>query len=231
MAAIDVARDWEVLLSYLPANYEALAHKHRQIKTQYADAKIERVDDLLRFIFVHVGADLPLRQTVATVEAAGGPSISPNVLHKKMRHAGPYLRALVEAMTERQGEAEAERWGGYDLIAVDGSAFAGRTATGTDARAHVALRLADLSIESLCVTDSSGGETYKRFRLAPDQLVIGDRGYANPGGIESVVDQGADVLVRLNRGALPLYTGQGEAVDVLATARGLRVDQALDADV
>jgi len=231
MTDLDVTRDWKTLLALLPPDYEALAHEHRQIETQWPDAKVHCAADLLRFVFIHAGADLPLRQTVAVVAAAGGPRISPNVLHKKMRKAGAYLGALVARMTDRKGEAEPERWAGYEMLAVDATAFAGRTATGTDARAHVAVRLADLSIRSLYVTDGFGGESLKRFCFTPGQLVIVDRGYANPPGIQSTVDQGADVLVRVNRGTLPLVSPAGEVLDVLAEARRLRVDDVLDCDV
>lgn len=148
-----------------------------------------------------------------------------------MRKAGAYLGALVERLTDWKGEAQPERWAGYEMLAVDATAFAGRTATGTDARAHVAVRLADLSIRSLFVTDGFGGESLKRFCFTPSQLVIVDRGYANPPGIQSTVDQGADVLVRVNRGTLPLVSPAGEVLDVLAEARKLRVDEVLDCDV
>jgi len=231
MTDLDVTRDWRMLLSALPADYETLAVEYRQLETQYPDAKVHCADDLLRLIFVHAGADLPLRQAVAVVAAAGGPSISPNVLHKKMRKAGPYLGALVARMQEGEREAAPELWAGYEMLCVDATAFAGRTATGTDARAHVAMRLSDLTIRSLYVTDGLSGESLKRFCFAPNQLVIGDRGYANPPGIQSVVDQGADVLVRVNRGSLPLVTPGGEAIDVLVAARKLEVDDVLDRDV
>ena len=119
MTDLDVTRDWKTLLAMLPADYEALAHEHKQLETQWPTAKIHGADDLLRLIFVHAGADLPLRQTVATVAAAGGPSISPNVLHKKMRKAGSYLGALVARMTDWKREAEPECWAGYEMLAVD----------------------------------------------------------------------------------------------------------------
>src|SRR5271157_1962190 len=86
--------DWKTLLSHLPADYEALAVEHKQLLTQYGNAKIRDADTLLRFIFLHAGADLPLRQTVAVMAEAGGPSLSPMRLHKKMARAAPYLHAL-----------------------------------------------------------------------------------------------------------------------------------------
>lgn len=49
---------------------------------------------------MHAAADLPLRQTVALVAEAGGPSLSPMRLHKKMIRASEYLHLLVTAMVD-----------------------------------------------------------------------------------------------------------------------------------
>jgi hypothetical protein len=65
------------------------------------------------------------------------------------------------------------------------------------------------------VTDHKGGETFRRFRPEPGQLWLGDRGYANPPGVAWVKSCGAEVLVRHNRGSLPLYDRQGKEIDVL----------------
>ena len=82
-------------------------------------------------------------------------------------------------------------------------------------RIHVVLRLHDLAVRDVLVTGAAEGETLRRFLWMPEQLVIVDRGYSNPPGIARVVDQGAAVLVRVNRGALPLY-GEGQRqLDVL----------------
>lgn len=228
---IDVTRDWQALLSHLPPDYAAIAKEHNQLLTQYQDIKVSTADDLLRLIFVHVGADLPLRQTVALVKAAGGPDISPNRLHKKMRKAGPFLRAIVARMTDWSAQTLPELWAGYEMVVVDATAFSGKHAAGTDARAHVAMRLADLSLVSVEVTDMTGGETFKRFSFERDQLVVADRGYSNLTGILSAVNQGADILVRVNRGALPLLNDDDKELDLLQLARTLSVDDVLDKNV
>lgn len=215
---------WNALLSFLPANFRELATAHKQIETQYGNAKVASADDLLRFIFLHVGPNLPLRQTVALAEEGGGPRLSPMRLHMKMRKAAPYLHALVQAMTSST-EATAERWCGYDMISCDGSSVGGPAAEGTDARLHTALRLADLSFKHVEVTGVSGGETLRRFSWSPGELAICDRGYANPPGVAWVVDHGADVLVRVNRGSLPLFNRDGDQIDVLATLRPLLVNK------
>jgi Transposase DDE domain len=202
-----------------------LAVTHGAIRTQYDDARITNADDLLRLVLVHVGANLPLRQTVAVFAESTGPVVSPNCLHKRMRKAAPYLQALVSGMTSWTSECEPGRWNGYDLILVDGSSFSGRCPTGTDARIHAALRLSDLSVVHAHASDASGGESLRRFQWQEGQLVIGDRGYCNAPGIALAVEHGADVLVRLNRGSLPLEDERGDAIDVIAWVRSLEDGQ------
>lgn len=220
--SIDVRRreDWETLLSFLPHDYEELAVAHGQLETRFGPAKVRTAEELLRLIFIHVGVGLALRQTVALVAEAGGPNISAMRLHMRMRKASAYLHALVTRLIATSAVAAPELWGDLDPVAVDATTVSGPGATGTDARIHTALRLTNIEIVHVEVTDVSGGESLKRFAWKPGQLAIGDRGYANPPGVAAVVDAGADVLIRLNRGALPVYEG-AEPVDVLARLRAL----------
>jgi hypothetical protein len=235
MHILDPENDWQTLLSYLPADYEALAVAHKQLNTQWSNAKIASAAVLLRFIFLHVGANLPLRQTVSVMAKGGGPKISPVRLHYKMRHAQPFLAALVGRMaSDLQREAVPERWGGYEMVCVDGSSISGPGSDGTDVRLHVVLRLSDLRVLDTHITSVSEGETLRRFSWNEGQLVIADRGYSNPPGVAWVVEHGADVLVRLNRSSLPVFDeddekgDDGPQIDVLAWCRELRGHRATE---
>jgi len=171
-------------------------------------------------VLLHVGADLPLRQTVALMAEAGGPVVSHVRLHKKMFRAVPYLKALVTAMVDTS-DAQPERWGGYDVVSVDASAVCGPGAETTDARLHVQLRLADLEIVTVRVEGLHIGESFKRFPWLAGQLAVGDRGYCNAPGIGAVVERGADILVRVNRGSLPLADPNGDAIELMRWLRDL----------
>jgi len=205
-----------------------LAREHRVINTQWPNAKVTDAQTLLRFILLHVGADLPLRQTVAVVAKGGGPNVAPIWLHKRMRAAQPYLAALIERMvSDVERAATPERWAGYEMLCLDGSSVSGPGSEGTDVRMHAVLRLHDLRVRDVRVTSVTEGETLRNFMWTRDQLIIVDRGYANAPGIAWAVDQGADVLVRVNRGALPLYRPSSsitsdEPMDVLGWCRSLR---------
>lgn len=218
---IVIENDWAELLSYLPANYRELAEEKKQLEVQYGNAKITTADELLRFIFVHSGVGLPLRQTVTVVEQGGGPGISHVTLHQKMRRAAPYLQALVHELSAMSRSTPVEMLAGYDVVAIDATADSSPGSTGTDLRLHTSIRILDLSVLYAEATGASGGETLKRFPLQPGQLALVDRGYSNGPGIASAVKKGAEVLCRLNRGALPLYHNN-ERVDVLKCLRSLK---------
>jgi hypothetical protein len=91
-----------------------------------------------------------------------------------------------------------------------------------DVRLHTAIRLTDLTVLYAEATGASGGETLKRFPLQAGQLALVDRGFSKGPGIASAVKKSADVLGRLNRGALPLYKRGGERIDVMERLRSLK---------
>ena len=224
--SIDVTsiQGWQTIEAELPEDFEALAKENKMLEVQYGEAKITTARDLLRLILLHVGADLKLRQTVAVMAESGGPEVSHVTLHKKMRLAAPYLRALVARLSSSD-EVSPERWAGYEVIAVDASAFCGPGADGTDARVHLQLRLADLSIVSAAIEGRTVGESFKRFTWTSGQLVVADRGYCNPPGVAHVVGQGGDVLVRVNRTSLPLLDRHAVRIDLMSWLRSLRGHQ------
>ena len=185
---IDVTsiKGWETIEAELAEDFEAMAKGHKTLEVQYGEAKITSGRELLRLILLHAGADLGLRQTVALMAASSGPRVSHVTLHKKMRLAGPLLRALVGQLSGGS-EASPERWAGYEVVAVDGSSFCGPRSNNTEARVHLQLRLPDLEILSAPIEDWSVGESLKRFDWHPGQLALGDRGYGNAPGIAHVV--------------------------------------------
>src|SRR6185312_16462914 len=155
---VDVTSEWDTIRSYLPDDYRELPDDHKQTQTQFGNAKIRTADDLLRLVLLHVGANLPLRQTVAIMKAAGGPDVSHVRLHKKMLRATPYLRELVRSMVDMT-PAPSERWAGYEVVTVDASAVCSPGAETTDARLHVQMRVTDLDFVTVRVDDVSVGES------------------------------------------------------------------------
>ena len=127
-------------------------------------------------------------------------------------------------MTDASRKFAADAWAGYEILVVDGSSVSRPGSEGTTARVHYVLRLSDLQPVEIQVTDDKGGETFRRYEsmVCLGQLWMGDRGYANPPGIAAITSRGADVLVRYNRGSLPLYDVHGDLLNVREKLKRLR---------
>jgi hypothetical protein len=201
----------------LPSNWRGLADEFRLIPAHLPPqlgAKVTDIAQPLRLVFYHVPTNCSLRTATAMGAAAQIVEISPVALHLWMRKLEPCLAALLELTTDSQQIFAPERWTGYDIRAGDATVITRPGACTTTARVHYALQLTSLRPDQLDVTDETGGETFRRFEPAAGQLWLGDRAYANPPGIDWVCSTGADVLVRYNRGSLPLYDVKGYALDV-----------------
>lgn len=219
------ATDWEMIVAQLPSAWQRMAQTYRLFPKrfpEYMGTKIKDVEVPLRLVLHHAGTGASLKVTTATAAAAGLVDISHVGLHKWMVKIGPYLAGLCSLMTYENEIFTAERWSGYEVIAVDASSLSCPGAAGTTARVHYAIRLSDLHPTEIQVTDYTGGETYKRFEPVSDQLWVGDRGYANPPGIAFLMERGAEILVRHNYGSLPLYNGTGLPFDVRKKLQALK---------
>jgi hypothetical protein len=224
--------DWDSIVSLLPANWEQLAVDHKQLLVKHGNAKITNAGDLLRLILVHAAADLPLRQSVALVAEAGGPSLSPMRLHKKMIRAGGYLHALVTAMVDTPMGLAPEKWAGYVVSTVDATVISRPGSVNGDARIHTRLRLADLKYLQIRSTGIDEGETFCGFEFEQGELVVADRGYCHARGVAHVLDAGADVLVRFNRSSMPVFWPATEdPIDIMSTLRALPKSAVREQDV
>jgi Transposase DDE domain len=194
----------------LPSNWRELAREQGLDPGSVPVQLGSKVTDLsvpLRLVLFHVGTNTSLKITTAIAAASGLIDLSAVALHKWMRRMGSFLAALLVVMTDAARKFAADTWAGYEILIVDGSSVSRPGSQGTTARVHYVLRLSDLQPVEIQVTDDKGGETFRRYEriVRAGQLWLADRGYANPPGIAAITSRKADVLVRYNRGSLPLY--------------------------
>ena len=215
--------DWERIETQLPPDWRQLADEMRLIRKRPAHmgTKVVDIGDVLRLVFHRAGTSSSLRKTTAQAHATHILSISAVALQKWFVKIGPYLAALLQRMVGGAAYA-AEKWAGFDIIAGDATTVQRPGSKGTTARVHYALRLADLTARHIDVTDEHGGETARRFRAEPGELWLLDRGYSTPPGVVAITQRGGHILVRYNRGTLPLFDAKGQRIDVLALVRKTR---------
>jgi hypothetical protein len=224
-ADVNVGSEWDFIEQVLPENYKTLAvemHLIRQNLPKHLGAKVTDATTLLRLVLHHAGTGASLKSTAGRAAAIDVVDISGVALHKWMKKSGPYLACLLVEMLGTREAFDPERLGGYAVRAIDATSLSRPGASGTTARIHYVLGLPELELVQVDVTDETGGETFRRFNAGPGELWIGDRAYANPPGIGAIHRAGADVLVRYNRGSLPLYRADGRLLDVASLLGELR---------
>jgi hypothetical protein len=242
MDAIEL--NWEFIRAQLPEGWRELAIEMGLIHPvpPQLNAKIHDIEPILRLELHRAGLEASLQTTTSTAAAAAKAAerkgegeatstdtlvdLSPPSLHEWERKLGPYLAELLARMVGANDVFSAVQWSGYEVVVADGTTVTRPGAKGTTARVLYALRLSDMTLLKCLVTDEHGSESLRLFELRPGQLWIIDRLYSNPEQIGWVDAAGSTVVVRYNRGALPLYNAKGRPFDVMGHVRRLRSAEA-----
>lgn len=217
-----VADDWEIVVRVLPRGWEDKARELGALRRcrEFPDAAT-----LLRVLLIHLAEGCSLRETA--VRAAEGQlvTVSDVALLKRLKVSGEWFRWMGEALMRRwvtPRAAQALLGEGLRVRVVDGSIVSEPGATGSTWRLHYATRLPSLTCDEVHVTDTTVGESLRRFSVAPGDLLIADRGFANRAGVRHVQHHGGAVIVRLNLTNLPLVDATGRPVVLLRHLRKLR---------
>lgn len=214
--------EWGVIARFLPEGWQELARSTGALRRA---RQVSSADVLLRLAFLYAASGLSLQQASARATTSGLARISAVGLMKRMRSAGPWLQALASGVFAESTRMSslAEVSAGRRLRIVDATHVKVSGSSGTDWRLHYVLCLPSLLCDFAEVTDAQGGETYTRVPVQPGDVILGDRGYCHRAGVAHVIDQGGDVVVRLNSNSFPLLGGEGPAAfDLLAAMRSLK---------
>lgn len=195
---------FEELLQDLPPEVCLMA---RECKALVRAKKIKTPEHLLRVVLLYCGLDKSLRTVAGTFTVLYEP-ITDQSVAERLRACGPWVKALLRQMLPLLPVAALPK--GKRFLVIDGSTVQAPGATGTDHRLHLCMDLVSLEFVEVLVTDVHSGETLKHFALGPGVVVVADRGYAQPQGMSAAVQQGADLIVRLNPFSVVLRTPTGQ---------------------
>jgi hypothetical protein len=220
--------EWPYLLTFLPAEAE-LEQSAKAMGAMTRKRHITKAETLLRLAFAYGFCGMSLRQTAAWAEERNLASLSDVALLKRLRAAAPWFQFLLASKLAESARLPLVSRPASQVRIVDATCISRPGSTGTDWRVHLGMDLAHLTINHLDLTDSSGGETLRRFTFTPGEIVLADRGYAHRPGLEATIRAGADFLVRMPWQNVPLQQRSGAPFDLIATLRAL--DDARPADI
>jgi hypothetical protein len=213
-----ISEDWDLVKRLLPSDWQASA---RQCGALRRTRNVDSAETLLRLILLHVAGGLSLRQTVVRAEVFGWASLSDVALLKRLRASANWLESLCWGLWSSwewpPGVAQGRRW-----RIVDATTAQEPGATSVDWRVHYVVGLPSLACEFVSVTSFRGAETLCRIPVRPADVLLADRGYSHRAGVDWVLSQKADVIVRHAGPNFPLLDSRGKDFDLLGALRALR---------
>lgn len=200
----DVDTLFEELLQDLPPETVSMA---REFKAFTRARKVKTPVQLLRLVLLYCGLDKSLREVAGNFTLLVE-RITDSAVAERLVACRPWLRALLAQMVCCPTPLPAQR----RFLVMDGSGIQAPGARGTQYRLHLCMDLVTLSFVSITVTDKHTGESLRHFPLGPGDVAVADRGYGHPATLVQTVQQGADLLVRLNAHNVPVTQPDGTPV-------------------
>lgn len=211
--------DWDLLLTFLPANWKWLATRTRSLKGLHGDRS---PDNAMRVLLLHVGAGLSLRETAVRARECHLADLSDVAILKRLRKSKDWLRQLCLKLFRERG-VPLGRSTGRQLRVFDATTVKEPGRTGSVWRIHYSVRLPSLTCDFFKVTETQGedtGETLWRFPVSTGDYILADRAYSTGPGIRQAAANHAFVCVRVNSQVLRMQHADGKPfalVDQLRT--------------
>ena len=153
---------------------------------------------MLRLVLAYCLGERGLRLTAAWAASLGLADISNVALLYRLKQSGRWLEHLIGRMLAQRTTAVAQ---GrliriIDATTVPKAARAERCRNGVW-RIHSAFDLPSERFGHLILTEQDGGEQLDRIPVVKDEIRIADAGFVQPRRIAAVLDQSADIVVRI----------------------------------
>ena len=208
----DVA--WEHVLAAVPVDLEASARETGALRRRRV---VRSAANLLRLVLAYTLVDWSFRLVGGWATARALGSLSDVAVRQRVRGTLAWLQVLIGACLAAV-PAEVPR-GTVRVRLVDATTAQRPGSPGTDWRLHLRFDLGKATMIGIDVTDAHGGETLTRHPAVPNEITVGDRGYAHRRGIEAIVAEGGEIVVRCNWQNLPLQGDDGEIIDLIGWLR------------
>src|SRR5664279_6023448 len=214
-----INRDWIHIVARLggAAHLESSA---RRTKAFLRARMIENPADLLRMILAYCLGERGLRSTAAWASAVGLVDISNVALLYRLRQCGDWLAILVgQALAGAAPKASRGRL----IRIIDATSVPKK---GPDARKknevwriHSAFDLPRERFGHLELTDQQAGETLDRIPVVAGEIRLADRAYLQPNRMATLLEAGADFVIRAGWKSARWLDREGNEFDLVAELR------------
>jgi hypothetical protein len=214
-----VNEDWKNVVVRL-GGAERLDVTARETKAFLRPREITNAVDLLRLILAYCLGEWGLRSTAAWATSVGLVDISSVALLYRLRQCGDWLALLVGQVL---ADAAPRACRGRMIRIIDATTVPkqGPAARKKNElwRIHSAFDLPQERFGHFELTDQQAGETLDRIPAVAGEIRLADRAYLQPDRMASLIEAGADVVIRAGWKSACWLDGKGDAFDLVAALR------------
>jgi hypothetical protein len=214
-----VNEDWKNVVGRL-GGAERLHVTARETKAFLRPREITNAVDLLRLILAYCLGEWGLRSTAAWATSVGLVDISSVALLYRLRQCGDWL-ALLVGQVLADGAPRACRGRMIRIIDATTVPKQGPAARKKNElwRIHSAFDLPQERFGHFELTDQQAGETLDRIPVIAGEIRLADRAYLQPDRMASLIEAGADVVIRAGWKSARWLDGEGNVFDLVAALR------------
>src|SRR4051794_12905465 len=214
-----VSEDWTSVVARL-GGPKTLDRTARETKAFVRPREIRNAVDLLRLILAYCLGDGGLRSTSAWAASVGLVDVSNVALLYRLRQCGDWLAMLVgQALAAAAPKASRGR-----LIRIIDATTVPKKGPGARKknqlwRIHSAFDLPQERFGHFELTDQQAGETLDRIPVVAGEIRLADRAYVQPDRMASLIDEGADFVIRSGWKSARWLDASGDLLDLTAELR------------
>ena len=210
-----ITQGWEQeVLPQLPTDYQQQAQARGAFVRQ---REIKGVADLLPALLAYVLCAPSFRQLGCWAVLVGLANISNVAWRGRWRQARAWLLWLLcELLTVSATPACPSLEPVQRIVLIDATRLKQPGGSGDDWRVHLGYDLLGGRLVGVRVADRHTAEAFELFVVGPGDVLVADRGYSRRSQLAYALRRGADVVMRLAVGQVPLLDEHGQSLDVLA---------------
>jgi IS4 transposase len=217
----------EEIIGYLPEGWE---EKAKETGALQRGREIRTAEELLELNMLYITNEGSFAMAAAGLYMSKGIEISKIGAYKRIRGSGEWLRVMAQEMCKSEGMVikKPEFLGERQVKLIDASDETTRGKKKSTWRMHFAFNLFEFCYTESELTGNKEGERLTRHRISEEDIIIADRIYGTITGMEHVLSNKGDFILRLKSKAFNLYDEAGNRVELLSQIKELKAHESIE---
>ena len=184
---------------------------------------IRSAESLLRLNMLYTTNEGSFQASAIGMELSEGIVLSKTAAAKRIRKSGEWLRWMSRELCSTQGLIRKPEFLGERRVKlIDASDETTRGKEKSTWRLHYIFDIFDFSCSSMELTTNKEGERLTRHEVSESDIMIADRIYCTMSGIEHILANKGDFVLRFKSKAFNLYDEESKPLELLPYLRHLK---------